>query len=277
MYQVYLRSAGLRPTALMVLAAILAMVGGLAPSPVRADITCYDFTSPAEAQAVYDALPGEPFGIDTGWPEPGVVGGGDQEAGNGIACDATEDIPERKSPGNEHYAIGDGSTKNGREDLPDGVEEATVREARYAGAIQTEENPDKTYVLMGIATPEYEIYADYEEREVLGQCGAAAATARLQELLAPGTTVWLEVDKAGFYTRTELDRHLWVEQDGRYRLVSEILVTEGHAVVATDRPGTGRGDAWENPPVGARYRNALRKAQERAIEERVGRWEQCAA
>ncbi len=263
------RTAWLRLMRLTALSAVLAVVGGLAPSPVRADITCYDFQSQDEAQAVYDALPGDPFGVDTGWPRPGLASG-DQEAGNGIACDATKDIPERKSPGNERYVLDDDPTKNGREELPDGVEEATIRDVQYAGAIQTEENPDKTYVLMGIATPEFEIYADYEDREVPGQCGATATTAQLQELLAPGTTVWLEVDKAGFCTRTELDRHLWVEQDGHYRLVSEILVSEGHAVVATDRSGTGLSDARKNPPIGARYRDALRKAQERAIEERVG-------
>ncbi len=243
-----------------------------------ADITCYDFQSLAEAQAVYDALPGDPFELDTGWPAPGVVGGGDQEAGNGLACDATKDIPERKAPGNEKYQIDDDDpAKNGLKELPGReLEKATIRKVQYAGAIQTEEKLDKLYVIMGIATPEFEIYADYENREVPVQCGSAAATDRLPELLAPDTTVWLEVDEAGFYTATELERHLWIKLDGRYRLVSEVLVTEGHAVVATNRPGTGRGDALKNPPPGSRYRDALRSAQEYAIEARVGLWKQCA-
>jgi hypothetical protein len=54
------------------------------PLPALADITCYDFDGQAEAQAVYDALPGDPFGIDTGWPLPSLASG-DQEAGNGVA------------------------------------------------------------------------------------------------------------------------------------------------------------------------------------------------
>ncbi len=128
---------------------------------------------------------------------------------------------------------------------------------------------------MSIATPEYEVYADYEGNEVSGQCGSAAATRRLQEVLAPGTEVWLEVDEAGFFTRNVLDRHIWVELDGRYRLVSEVLITEGHGVVATERPGTGLADVESNPPDGSRYRDALRKAQERAIEEEVGIWSSC--
>ncbi len=263
---------------LVALVPVLAMVAALVPASVRADITCYDFVSQAEAQAVYDALPSDPYEIDSGWPPPGIAGGGDQEAGNGVPCDAENDIPELESPGNEEYEVSDDPTENGLDELPDvELEEATIREVQYAGAVQTEENPDKLYDIMGIATPEFELYADYEDREVPGQCGADAATTRLQELLAPGTTVWLEVDEAGFFTQNVLDRQLWIELDGRYRLVSEVLVSEGHAVVATERPGTGRADASENPPPGARYRDALREAQERAIDEQVGLWEQCAA
>ena len=112
-----------------------------------------------------------------------------------------------------------------------------MRETQYQEAVQIEENPEKLYRIMGIATPEYELYSDYEDVEVPGQCGAYEATQRLQELLAPGTPIWLEVDETGFYTQTQLDRQVWVQLDGRYRLVAEILVSEGHAVVATQRPG----------------------------------------
>jgi endonuclease YncB( thermonuclease family) len=157
------------------------------------------------------------------------------------------------------------------------LEEATVREAQYQEAVQTEENPDTLYRIMGIATPEYELYSNYEDREVPGQCGAYEATQRLQELLAPGTSIWLEVDETGSYFPTRLDRQIWVEVDGRHRLVAEVLVSEGHAVVATQRPGTGRGDARENPPPGSRYRDALREAQELAMAAGVGIWGQCLA
>lgn len=257
------------------------MIGGplvafIAPS-VQADITCYDFSSQAEAQTVYDALPGDPYGLDTGWPAPGVVGGGDQEASNGVACDAESKLPERESPGNEKYAISENAADNGLVKLPKGdIEKATINEVQYAEAIQTKENPSKFYSIMGIATPEYEVYSDYEGHDVPGQCGAAETTARLQELLAPGTTVWLQIDKAGFYTATMLDRQVWIRLDGRYRLVSEILVSEGLAVVATERPGTARPDAGTNPPPGAMYRDALRRAQQQAISEKRGIWGQCA-
>ena len=257
----------------------LAAVVGLRPAPAAADITCYDFTGPVEPQAVLDALPNDPFGLDSGWPLPSGGGSGDQEAGNGLACDAERDIPERESPGDEEYVIGDDPAANGvaelpEEDLAEDLEETTIREAQYAEAIQTEGNPDKFYATIGIATPEFEVYSEYEDREVPGQCGAAAATERLRELLAPGTKVWLEIDDTGFYTQYALDRHLWIELDGRYRLVSEVLVSEGHAVVATQRPGTALPDASDKPS--SRYRDALREAQERAIEARVGLWGQCA-
>ena len=241
-----------------------------------ADITCLDFDSQAEAQEVFDALPGDPYGIDSGWPVPEGFGFGDQEAGNGVACDATNDVPETDSPGNEEYRISSDSSKNGLEALPVGdLEEATVKEVQYAEAIQTEENPSKFYVIMGIATPEYQIYSNYETGEVPGQCGAAAATERLRQLLSPGTKIWLQIDEAGFYARDQLDRQIWVKVGPMYRLVSEVLVSEGHAVVATDRPGTGIADAKENPPPGAMYRDALRTAQRLAIKYRRGIWEAC--
>ena len=55
--------------------------------------------------------------------------------------------------------------------------------------------------------------------------------------------------------------------------VSEVLVFEGHAVAATRRPGAALPNANEKP--GSRYRDALREAQRRAIETRVGLWGQC--
>lgn len=249
----------------------------VAPHPASADITCYDFRVQSEAQAVYDALPGDPYGIDTGWPLPGVLGGGDQEAGNGVPCDATNDVPETTSPGDEEYTVGPDATGNGLVQLPAvELEQATVRDVPSALAIQTEENSAKLYSIMGVATPEFEVFANYEDREVPGQCGALAATNRLKELLPPGTAIWLQVDDTGFYTQNILDRQVWVEVGGRYRLVSEILVSEGRGVVATTRPGTGRGDAMDNPPSGALYRDALRSAQQAAIENQVGIWSECA-
>lgn len=256
----------------------ISLAGSFIAPSVQADITCYDFSGQAEAQAVYDALPGDPYGLDTGWPPPGVVGGGDQEASNGVACDAESTLPELKSPGDEKYAISENSAENGLAELPNGdIEKATIKEVQYAEAVQTEENPSKLYSIMGIATPEYEVFSDYEGHEVLGQCGAAETTARLREILAPGTVVWLEIDNAGSYTANILDRQVWVQVDGRYRLVSEILVTEGLAVVATERPGTARPNAQTNPPPGAMYRDALRKAQQQAIANEHGIWGTCAA
>jgi endonuclease YncB( thermonuclease family) len=277
-----------RSIAISALTMALVFAAASAPSPALADITCYDFDSQAEAQAVYDALPGDAFGIDTGWPLPSLASG-DQEAGNGVACDATADIPELASPGNEEYQISTTSAENGLEALPNvDLEEATVREVQYQESVHTEENPSQHYRIMGIATPEYELSSDYEGIEVPGQCGAYGTTQRLQELLAPGTTIWLEVDDAGSYAdpqlneegvykATQLDRQVWVELNGRYRLVAEILVSEGHAVVATQRPGMARPDVRENPPLGSRYRDALRVAQELAIESGVGIWGQCVA
>src|SRR5215217_1332747 len=122
-----------RHTSLAVLALVATLVITAVgpPSPALADITCLDFDGQAEAQAVYDALPGDPFGIDTGWPLP-LLASGDQEAGNGVACDATADIPELASPGDEEYQISANSAENGLEALPNvDLEEATVRNVEY--------------------------------------------------------------------------------------------------------------------------------------------------
>lgn len=240
-----------------------------------ADITCYDFSSQAEAQQILDALPNDPYGLDSGWPPPDLLGGGDGEAGNGVACDAENVIRELKSPGDEKYTINADSSKNGKNSLPESVEQATVQSYVEGAGIQTVENPEKIYTIMSVATPEYEPFANYEVDDVPGQCGAMATTLRLQELLTPGTTIWLEVDEAGFYTQTMLDRHVWIQIDGRYRLISEILITEGRGVTATERPGTGRANAAEAPPPGSRYRDILRRAQTRAIDSHVGIWSEC--
>ena len=59
--------------------------------------------------------------------------------------------------------------------------------------------------------------------------------------------------------RTQHIPNTW--KDGRYHLVSEVLVFEGHAVAATRRPGAALPNAHEKP--GSRYRDALRLAQRR--------------
>lgn len=255
---------------------LLLLVSSTVITPsVRADITCYDFSNQAEAQQILDALPNDPFALDSGWPPPGVIGGGDGEAGNGVACDAENVVRELETPGNEKYTINEDTSKNGRNAVPNGVEQATVQSYVEGAGLQTVENPGKIYTIMSVATPEFEPFANYEEDEVLGQCGAMETTGRLHELLAPGTTVWLEIDEAGFYTQTMLDRHVWIQVDGRYRLVSEILITEGRGVAATERPGTGRADAAENPPPGSLYRDILRRAQAQAVDARAGIWSEC--
>lgn len=267
----------LQPVRLLALLGLVLSGSLLSAAHASADITCYDFNGIGEPKAVMDALPNDPFGIDTGWPLPSGLGSGDQEAGNGIACDSERDISENGSPGNEECSTSADRPTNGLDQLPKGqFEQATIQSVVYSDVVQTADNPSKFYSIMSISTPEFEVYADYEGHDVHGQCGAYQATSRLQALLAPGTKVWLEVDEAGFYTQTLLDRHIWVQVDGKFRLVSEILVTEGHAVVTTERPGTGRADAVKNPPDGSKYRDALRTAQKLVIESGVGLWSACA-
>lgn len=89
------------------------------------------------------------------------------------------------------------------------------------------ERSDGKDITTPISPKQFDIYADYEGHEVPGQCGSIEATSRLQQLLVPGTTVWLEIDETGFNTMYVLSRHVWIQLDGKYRLLAEVLVTEG--------------------------------------------------
>jgi endonuclease YncB( thermonuclease family) len=200
------------------------------------------------------------------------------EAGNGVACDTGSEIPEVTSPGDEAYEVGDDGSLNGRTELPDDVEQVTIASVEGATSFYTVEDPDLEYAVNGVATPEFEPGANYESDVFAVQCGAVAANTRVQELLAPGTVVWLEVDEAywgGNLGLNRTSRHVWIELDGRFRLLAEVLISEGHGVAAPERPGTGRGDAMTDPPIGIMYRDALRAAQQIAIETGAGLWTAC--
>lgn len=242
----------------------------------KADITCFNFAVQPEAQAVLNALPNDPFALDNG-PQPaedGSLDDYDTAAHNGLACDrlpvGSEAAPDR--PQSDEPATTPPET--GQDALPNGVVAVTVVEAVRANDIQVQlVNGDQqgTVVMIGIATPEF------EGGQVPRQCFAAETTARLQQLLPPGRTVYLEIDPHAYTSFHEWHRHVWVksEQDGKYYLASEILVAEGYAVVATDRLGWGKPDARTNPPYDSAYRDRLRRAQAYAVRNKAGLWGAC--
>lgn len=119
--------------------------------------------------------------------------------------------------------------------LPDG--EATVR-------------------LIGIDTPE----TRSPSRPV--ECYGAEATARTEELLPPGTTVYLERDRSDTDRYDRLLRYLWVDAGASAVLVNEALVADGFAI------------AREYPPD-VRHADRLAAVEGTARDAGIGLWGAC--
>jgi len=100
-----------------------------------------------------------------------------------------------------------------------------------------------------------------------GECYAAEALQRLEELLPEGRTIYLEEDELDHSEDDTLERRLryvWIEQpDGGYDLLNLMLVREGAAVVAITPPNE-------------RCAGDLRAAQQEAIAAGAGLWGACA-
>lgn len=95
------------------------------------------------------------------------------------------------------------------------------------------------------------------------QCFGPAATDRLNELAAPGTTVWVVADEELLdpYDRTLL--YLWTSRNGHAAFVNLELVRSGHARAALYEPND-------------RYISDMRAAERRARAAGRGVWGSCA-
>lgn len=219
----------------LVLAELLA--GGL-PRPVSA-LDCGSFAAQEDAQAVFDANPGDRFGLD---PD-----------GNGVACD---DIPARSG---QPATIDSNEDKNGSsaDTIPEGAIRAEVVDVIDGDTFAAQIGHKlETIRLLGIDAPEI--------RDTDGpvECFGAEATERARQLLAEGRTVYLEDEDAGRDAAGRLLRYAWIdESDGDARLVNLVLVRRGFAVV-TDPPARVHGSRIQN-------------AQDRAIAGEEGLWSAC--
>src|SRR5689334_9167450 len=104
----------------LIIGAILVLTSLSDAFSARADITCYDFDIPTEIDTVFSALPNDPYGLDSGWPELS-----ESSAQNGVPCDQRHDTPEQATPGDE---LKDKRVGGGLKDRPDGLVEAVVAE-----------------------------------------------------------------------------------------------------------------------------------------------------
>lgn len=145
--------------------------------------------------------------------------------------------------------------------LPAGVEEAEVADNVDGDTIEVVFPPDDRQVdvrLVGIDAPE-----SVRPNSPV-ECYGPESSARLAELLPPGTPVYLERDVSDTDRFGRLLRHVWVVDDatGEAFLISEILVREGFVDARTYQPD-------------ARYEDRLAAAERAAQDDGAGLWGAC--
>jgi endonuclease YncB( thermonuclease family) len=201
-------------------------------------LDCSSFAAQEDAQAVFDANPGDRFDLD---PD-----------GNGIAC---ETLPSR----NGVPASGKSLTPTPAVDengLPSGSLTAKVVEVVDGDTVKVMLDGRPEMVdLLGIDAP-----ATKDPGQPI-ECFGADATIRARGLLKKGRTIYLEAAGAGRDRAGHLLRFVWTASDGKARFVNETLVRGGYAVVSDPAPRV--------------HRARLQKAQERAQAEQAGLWGTC--
>ena len=155
---------------------------------------------------------------------------------------------------------GDASDISGQA-LPANVEEAEVDDNVDGDTIEVVFPPDEQQVdvrLIGINAPES------VRPNTPVECYGRESSERLEELLEPGTTVYLERDVSDTDQFDRLLRHVWIvdEVSGDAYLVSEVLVRQGYV------------DARTYPPDD-RYADRLAAAERAAQDEGAGLWGAC--
>jgi predicted metalloprotease len=216
---------------------ILQVGAGAIPS-TRAAMDCSSFATQEDAQAVFDANPGDPFDLDAD--------------GNGIAC---ETLPSRGG----RPATGSGPTPTPSTDengLPSGSAKAKVVEVIDGDTIKvTLDGRPETVELLGIDAP-----ATKDPGHPI-ECFGAEATIRARGLLRKGGVIYLEAAGAGRDRSGHLLRFVWTISGGKARFLNETLVRGGYAVVSDPAPRV--------------HRARLQKAQERAQSDQSGLWGAC--
>jgi endonuclease YncB( thermonuclease family) len=215
----------------------LAIGGGTLPT-ARAALDCSSFAAQEDAQAVFDANPGDRFDLD---PD-----------GNGIAC---ETLPSRGGGTASGVSLTPAPAISAT-GLPFDSTKAKVVEVIDGDTINvTLDGRPETVDLLGIDAP-----ATKDPGQPI-ECFGADATIRARGLLKKGRTIYLEAAGAGRDRDGHLLRFVWTINDGKARFVNETLVRGGYAVVSDPAPRV--------------HRARLQKAQERAQSEQAGLWATC--
>jgi len=179
----------------------------------------------------------------------------DPDSADGTSATVEQAVPDDTAPADERPAADHGPRPAA---VPDDAEAAivdrivdgdTVRVIAAPGGSIPEGGSIRVR-LLNIDTPELARDGDPAE------CGAEAATARLEELIAPGDLVWLAADREDRDVYDRPLRGLWAS-DGVF--VNELLAEEGYAEVLLIEPND-------------RFHLRIATAVERAQREGRGIW-----
>ncbi len=226
---------------------------------------CAHFRYQEDAQAVYNANPSDPSGLD------GPIGPDNDTRGTpGLAC---ENLPSRggavlppaapaAASASESLLLAVPTPEDARSQdvIPKGTERATVVSVVDGDTIKVKrdgKSKTETVRLLLIDTPETRDPDDPVE------CYGAEATKRTKTMLPKGRTVYLEKDITESDRYDRLLRYVWFKGvKGGVYLANEILVREGFAVLSTY-------------PSDVEYVERIEEAQDKATAEQAGLWAAC--
>ncbi|MDP9354667.1 MAG: thermonuclease family protein [Chloroflexota bacterium] len=254
-------------------AAVLIMIAVLLVLPLRGTSTataqdqfdCNHFRYQEDAQAVYNANPSDPNGLD------GPIGPDNDTRGTpGLAC---ESLPSRGGAAvppvapaaafaSESLLLAAPTPEDARSEdvIPEGSERAKVISVVDGDTIKVERESGqvKTVRLLLIDTPETRDPNDPVE------CYGAEATKRTKTMLPKGRTVYLEKDVSDTDRYKRLLRYVWFKgaKDGKAKFANEIMVREGYAALVTFPPDVARVEQ-------------IRAAEREARSDERGLWEAC--
>ena len=143
--------------------------------------------------------------------------------------------------------------------VPDDAQEAKVTGYTDGEKLKVEiDGDEETVRLLGVDAPEP------ENEDGFPECYAEEATARLEEMLPEGRTVYLERDEDDKDSKRRLLRYVWFvgRSDGKAHMANELMLREGYG-------------GFEPREDNARHDERFREAEEEAKEEQAGLWTDC--
>lgn len=235
-----------------------------------AAIDCFSFDTQAQAQAILNALPNDPYGLD--------------EDQNGIACDTPKGAAEilATAAANQSHAPQVPNTSPSQPP-PDVLSQPVTIVSTAIGHTGVEVDYHEadnqkivvTSVLSGIDAPRPAGAATQYRPGFTGpECYNAEAQQELNHLLPEGATAYIEGHKSGGASGSSRAAYVWINGDQGYQLVNEVLVRDGAAVVGFSKEDLDK-STFLPFAESVRYQKRLEQAQAAAMAEGAGLWGAC--